>query len=80
MNEGFPKGGGGQRFGKNSQIIAFKKLTALHKKHCNKVESCTMFFYRYVTQGMVKQSTNDVYWEVMGLRRRMACARLGFES
>ena len=39
-----------------------------------------MFFYRYVTQGMVKQSTNDVYWEVMGLRRRMACARLGFES
>jgi len=35
---------------------------------------------RYVTQGMVKSSTNDVYWEVMGLRRRMACARLGFES
>ena len=62
---------------------------------------------RYVTQGMVKSSTNDVYWEVgdillllplciylvlpllfpilfllqvMSLRRRMACARLGFES
>ena len=34
---------------------------------------------RYVTQGMVKSSTTDVYWEVMGLRRRMACARLGFD-
>jgi len=42
---------------------------------------CDFLTYcRYVTQGMVKQSTNDVYWEVMGLRRRMACARLGFES
>jgi len=42
---------------------------------------CDFLTYcRYVTQGMVKSSTNDVYWEVMGLRRRMACARLGFES
>lgn len=40
----------------------------------------TIVTRRYVTQGMVKSSTNDVYWEVMGLRRRMACARLGFES
>ena len=38
------------------------------------------FFTRYIMQGMVKSSTNDVYWEVMRLRRTMACARLGFES
>ena len=39
-----------------------------------------VFFTRYIMQGMVKSSTNDVYWEVMRLRRTMACARLGFES
>ena len=38
------------------------------------------FLPRYIMQGMVKSSTNDVYWEVMRLRRTMACARLGFES
>lgn len=42
---------------------------------------CDFLTYcRYVTQGMVKSSTNDVYWEVMNLRKRMACARLGFDS
>ena len=33
---------------------------------------------RYVTQGMVKSPVNDVYWEIMELRRKMASARLGF--
>jgi len=42
---------------------------------------CDFLTYcRYIMQGMVKSSTNDVYWEVMRLRRTMACARLGFES
>jgi len=33
---------------------------------------------RYVTQGMVKSPVNDVYWEIMELRRKMVNARLGF--
>jgi len=40
---------------------------------------CDFLTYcRYVTQGMVKSPVNDVYWEVMELRRKMVNARLGF--
>lgn len=40
---------------------------------------CDFLTYcRYVTQGMVKSPCNDVYWEVMNLRRQMNNARLGF--
>jgi len=40
---------------------------------------CDFLTYcRYVTQGMVKSPVNDVYWEIMELRRKMICARLGF--
>jgi len=40
---------------------------------------CDFLTYcRYVTQGMVKSPVNDVYWEIMELRRKMASARLGF--
>jgi len=40
---------------------------------------CDFLTYcRYVTQGMVKSPVNDVYWEIMDLRRKMASARLGF--
>jgi len=40
---------------------------------------CDFLTYcRYVTQGMVKSPVNDVYWEIMELRRKMTCARLGF--
>jgi len=40
---------------------------------------CDFLTYcRYVTQGMVKSPVNDVYWEIMDLRRKMTCARLGF--
>jgi len=40
---------------------------------------CDFLTYcRYVTQGMVKSPVNDVYWEIMDLRRKMSCARLGF--
>jgi len=42
---------------------------------------CDFLTYcRYVTQGMVKSPVNDVYWEIMELRRKMASARLGFSS
>jgi len=40
---------------------------------------CDFLTYcRYVTQGMVKSPVNDVYWEIMELRRKMVNARLGF--
>ena len=35
-------------------------------------------YLRYVNQGLVKSQSNDVYWEVMRLRRQMGLARLGF--
>ena len=35
-------------------------------------------YLRYIVQGLVKSHVNDVYWEVMRLRRKMAVARLGF--
>ena len=35
-------------------------------------------YLRYVNQGLVKSAPNDVYWEVMRLRRQMGLARLGF--
>lgn len=35
-------------------------------------------YCRYVTQGLVKSHTNDVYWEMMERRKQMALARLGF--
>jgi len=48
----------------------------------NRVASvCDFLTYcRYVTQGMVKSPVNDVYWEIMDLRRKMCCARLGFSA
>jgi len=40
---------------------------------------CDLLTYcRYVTKGIVKSPCNEVYWEIMALRRQMACARLGF--
>jgi len=46
----------------------------------NRIASvCDFLTYcRYVTQGMVKSPVNDVYWEIMELRRKMVNARLGF--
>jgi len=46
----------------------------------NRVASvCDFLTYcRYVTQGMVKSPINEVYWEIMDLRKKMCCARLGF--
>lgn len=35
-------------------------------------------YLRYIVQGLVKSHVNDVYWEVMHLRGKMALARLGF--
>lgn len=35
-------------------------------------------YLRYIVQGLVKSHVNDVYWEVMHLRRKMTLARLGF--
>jgi len=42
---------------------------------------CDFITYcRYVTQGLVKSHTNDVYWELMERRKQMALARLGFST
>jgi len=49
--------------------LARNRITAV----CDFLTYC-----RYVTQGMVKSPCNDVYWEVMNLRRQMNNARLGF--
>lgn len=35
-------------------------------------------YLRYVTQGLVKSHANDVYWEIMQLRKKILLARLGF--
>jgi len=37
-------------------------------------------YCRYVTQGLVKSHTNDVYWEMMERRKQMTLARLGFTT
>ena len=37
-------------------------------------------YLRYVEQGLVKAHVNDVYWEIMRLRRQMTLARLGFST
>ena len=40
---------------------------------------CDLLCYlRYVQQGLVKAQPNDVYWEVMRLRKNIVLARLGF--
>ncbi len=40
---------------------------------------CDLLAYmRYVEQGLVKAHVNDVYWEVMRLRKSVVMARLGF--
>jgi len=41
--------------------------------------ACDLLGYlRYVERGLVKASSNDVYWEVQRLRREIAAARLGY--
>ena len=39
---------------------------------------CDMFTYlRYIQLGLVKSGVQDVYWEVIRLRKQMTLARLG---
>jgi hypothetical protein len=47
-----------------------------------RVLACTAMvtYCRYVTQGLVKSHTNDVYWEMMERRKQMTLARLGFTT
>jgi len=35
-------------------------------------------YLRYVVQGLVKSRGNDVYWEIIKLRRKMSLAVLGY--
>jgi len=51
--------------------LSRNRITAV----CDFVTYC-----RYVTQGLVKSHTNDVYWEMMERRKLMALARLGFTT
>ena len=40
---------------------------------------CNLLNYLdYIKKGLVKSHTNDVYWEIMQLRKRIVLARLGF--
>ncbi|KAM4734610.1 guanine nucleotide exchange factor for Rab-3A isoform 3-T3 [Anableps anableps] len=40
---------------------------------------CNFFTYiRYILQGLVRQNTEQIFWEVMRLRREMTVAKLGF--
>ncbi|XP_053576439.1 guanine nucleotide exchange factor for Rab-3A isoform X2 [Bombina bombina] len=40
---------------------------------------CNFFTYiRYIQQGLVRQDTELVFWEIMRLRREMSMAKLGF--
>ncbi|XP_043980362.1 guanine nucleotide exchange factor for Rab-3A isoform X5 [Gambusia affinis] len=40
---------------------------------------CNFFTYiRYILQGLVRQNEEQIFWEVMRLRREMAVAKLGF--
>jgi len=46
----------------------------------NRIASvCDFLLYcRYITQGLVKQHCNEVYWQIISRRRNMILARLGF--
>ncbi|XP_016324869.1 rab-3A-interacting protein-like isoform X4 [Sinocyclocheilus anshuiensis] len=40
---------------------------------------CNFFTYiRYILQGLVKQQDEQMFWEVMQLRKEMSCAKLGY--
>ncbi|KAE8606930.1 hypothetical protein XENTR_v10010930 [Xenopus tropicalis] len=40
---------------------------------------CNFFTYiRYIKQGLVRQDTELIFWEIMRLRREMSMAKLGF--
>ncbi|XP_015254687.1 PREDICTED: guanine nucleotide exchange factor for Rab-3A-like [Cyprinodon variegatus] len=40
---------------------------------------CNFFTYiRYIQQGLVRQNAEQMFWEVMRLRREMTVAKLGF--
>ncbi|KAG8438178.1 hypothetical protein GDO86_008754 [Hymenochirus boettgeri] len=40
---------------------------------------CNFFTYiRYIKQGLVRQDTELIFWEIMRLRREMSVAKLGF--
>uniref|UniRef100_A0A3B3XZP3 RAB3A interacting protein (rabin3)-like 1 n=1 Tax=Poecilia mexicana TaxID=48701 RepID=A0A3B3XZP3_9TELE len=40
---------------------------------------CNFFTYiRYILQGLVRQNAEQIFWEVMRLRREMTVAKLGF--
>jgi len=40
---------------------------------------CDFLLYcRYITQGLVKQHTNEVYWQIINRRKNMTLARFGF--
>ncbi|KAM4617805.1 guanine nucleotide exchange factor for Rab-3A isoform 2-T2 [Discoglossus pictus] len=42
---------------------------------------CNFFTYiRYIQQGLVRQDTELIFWEIMRLRREMSVAKLGFYS
>ncbi len=42
---------------------------------------CDLLSYmRYVRNGLVKAHVNEVYWEIMRLRRKVVMARLGFSA
>jgi Rab-3A-interacting protein len=34
-------------------------------------------YLRYIQLGLVKSSVDDIYWEMIRLRKRMTLARLG---
>lgn len=39
---------------------------------------CDFFTYiRYIQHGLVKKDVTDIYWEIMELRKQMACAKCG---
>ncbi|GCB61865.1 hypothetical protein scyTo_0009413 [Scyliorhinus torazame] len=40
---------------------------------------CNFFTYiRYIQQGLVRQDVEQMYWEVMKLRKEMSIAKLGY--
>lgn len=42
---------------------------------------CDFLLYcRYITQGLVKQHSNEVYWQITNRRKNMTLARLGFQE
>ena len=41
--------------------------------------ACDLLAYmRYVERGLVKATANEVYWEIMRLRKNVVLARMGF--